>query len=184
MLVRPNPLMQIDEAKIDKWHYPKLPGGSLQMRPYNGPAPEDAWAPIHVATGPVRRFNMEGMPIDGQKNGVSPAEMKSRAPSLREVALLAFTKSPVLDQISESDMECCPPLVTPLLRQAKEVRKIGGRVCSVCDREFVIARTEWIEWWDCSSHETGLESPRIPGERLRPLPFRRLGCSWGCVPKV
>ena len=46
----------------------------------------------------------------------------------------------------------------------------------------MIARSEWIEWWDCGVHENGLKGPRAPGDNLRPLPFKRLGCSWGCVP--
>jgi hypothetical protein len=119
--------------------------------------------------------------VDGQ---LSTTELQARSPSLREVALLAFTRAPFFDQIADSEeMEFYPPLVTRLLRQARDVRNAGGRVCSVCGRAFVIARTEWVEWWDCSTHENGLKGPRSPGEKLRPLPFRRLGCSWGCGPR-
>lgn len=186
MIVRPNPLQQIDGAEIAQWHYQSgsTDGEIPQMHEYDGPAPADAWSPIHVATGPIGRFNMEGRPlVEGQKNGLCTSDIESRAPSLREVALLAFTKSPFFDQVVDSEeMEYCPQLVTRLVRQAREVRNAGGRVCSVCQRNFVIARTEWIEWWDCSTHENGLKGPRSPGEKLRPLPFRRLGCSWGCVP--
>lgn len=184
MTVRPNPLMEIDKAEIAHWHYHPSDSPTddpLQMHNYDGPAPDEAWDPIHVATGPTRRFNMEGMPlVDGQ---LSSTEIQSRSPSLREVALLAFTRAPFFDQIADSEeMEFYPPLVTRLLRQARDVRNAGGRVCSVCGRAFVIARTEWVEWWDCSTHENGLKGPRSPGEKLRPLPFRRLGCSWGCGP--
>lgn len=187
MTVRPNPLLKITESEIAQWHYPKpnqpsAPPLPLKMHSYTGPSPSEAWAPIHVATGPVQRFNMEGQPLIRGK--LSNTEMSSRAPSLREVALLALTKSPTFDYISDTDedLDFCPPLVARLLRQAREVKNAGGRVCSVCGRSFVIARSEWIEWWDCSVHENGFKGPRDPGAALRPLPFKRLGCSWGCVP--
>lgn len=187
MMVRPNPLMQIEDAEIAHWHYRSSPStdDSSKMHNFDGAPPTEAWIPIHVATGPVRRFNMEGMPlVEGQKNGLSTTEVQFRSPSLREVALVAFVKSPFCDQIADSEeMQHCPPLVRRLIQRARDVRDEGGKACSVCGRNFVIARTEWIEWWDCRTHENGLKGPRSPGEALRPLPFKRLGCSWGCVPK-
>ncbi|KAI9041162.1 leucine-rich repeat domain-containing protein [Aspergillus affinis] len=193
LTVRPNPLLQIEEADIAQWHSPEgtdpdSPQGALKLCEYQGPAPEEAWAPIHVATGRVRRFNMEGLPVgEGQTNNLymnrpTEPESESRVPSLREVSLLSFNKSPFFDQIPDSEMEDYPELILRLLRQARAVRDGGGRSCSVCHRSFVIARTEWIEWWDCSTYENGLKGPRCPGETLRPLPFRRLGCSPLCVP--
>ncbi|KAE8390251.1 hypothetical protein BDV23DRAFT_155766 [Aspergillus alliaceus] len=190
MIVRPNPFIQIHEAEIDEWHSPEgtelgSPGEGLRLCDYEGPPPEEAWAPIHVATGPVRRYNMEGMPVDDQASRIcasQPNERESRVPSLREVSLLACTRSSFFDQVSDEEMADYPGLILRLLRQAKEARSSGGRSCSVCHRSFVIARAEWIEWWDCSTYESGLKGPRCSGEKLRPLPFRRLGCSWACVP--
>ncbi|KAA8647242.1 hypothetical protein EYZ11_004742 [Aspergillus tanneri] len=191
LTVRPNPLLQTEDADIAQWHMPEgtyrpSPEASLTLCEYEGPTPEEAWAPIHVATGPVRRFNVEGFPVtEGQASSMyisKPSEHESRVPSLRELSLLACNKSPFFDQIPDSEMAEYPGLILRLLRQAKEVRDGGGRSCTVCHRSFVIARTEWIEWWDCSTYENGLKGPRCPGESLRPLPFRRLGCSWACVP--
>ncbi|KAE8371610.1 hypothetical protein BDV26DRAFT_286630 [Aspergillus bertholletiae] len=189
MVVRPNPLMQIHQAEIAQWHSPAgtepdSPEGTLKLRDYEGPAPEEAWAPIHVATGPVRRFNMEGMPVDAPASASQPAPQESRVPSLREASLLACTRSVFFDQVSDDEMADYPGLILRLLRQAKDVWSGGGRSCSVCHRSFVIARTQWIEWWDCSTYENGLKGPRCPGEKLRPLPFRRFGCSWACVPNA
>lgn len=192
LTVRPNPLLQIEGADIAQWHSPEgtdpaSPEGALKLCEYEGPAPEEAWAPIHVATGRVRRFDMEGRPIGEDQtnmymNRPSEPESESRVPSLREVSLLSFSKSSFFDQIPDSEMEDYPELILRLLRQARAVRDGGGRSCSVCHRSFVIARTEWIEWWDCSTYENGLKGPRCSGERLRPLPFRRLGCSPLCAP--
>ncbi|KAF9886096.1 hypothetical protein FE257_012031 [Aspergillus nanangensis] len=193
LTVRPNPLMPIEDAEIAQWHYPdettpESIEGALKMSQYEGPAPEEAWAPIHVATGPVRRFNMEGFPVDETRlsgGRVSePDRTATRVPSLREVSLLSFSRSSFFDQIPDSEMTEFPALMLRLLRYAREVRNGGGRHCSVCHRAFVIARAEWIEWWDCATYENGLKGPRTPGESLRPLPFRRLGCSWSCVPRV
>ncbi|OJK03185.1 hypothetical protein ASPACDRAFT_58132 [Aspergillus aculeatus ATCC 16872] len=214
LTVRPNPLLQIDdgahdpEAAVAEWHVPRE---ELRSCVYEGPAPEEAWAPVHVATGPVRRYNAEGvlLPPAGSSTSTSttssqPTAMEldadtdtdanpqdrpgptppaaSRVPSLREVALLSLTRSPSFDLLSDAELAGYPALMLRLLRDAREVRAGGGRSCSVCHRGFVLARTEWIEWWDCSTYENGLKGPRPSGEGLRPLPFRRLGCSWGCVP--
>ncbi|PYH40572.1 leucine-rich repeat domain-containing protein [Aspergillus saccharolyticus JOP 1030-1] len=203
LTVRPNPLLQIEEQELLEWHVPQ---NELRSCVYEGPAvPEEAWAPVHVATGPVLRYNAEGMllaerevssssstvmDIDTNANAgtctkivPAPAPLAaSRVPSLREVALLSLTRSPSFDLLPDSELAGYPAMMLRLLRDAREVRSSGGRSCSVCHRSFVIARTEWIEWWDCSTYENGLKGPRPSGESLRPLPFRRLGCSWGCVP--
>ncbi|PYI30295.1 hypothetical protein BP00DRAFT_346448 [Aspergillus indologenus CBS 114.80] len=210
LTVRPNPLLQIDDgdqdpdeaAVVAEWHVPR----ELRACVYDGPAPEEAWAPVHVATGPVRRYNAEGvlLPAELQQHQQQPTAMEldatvtadatpqdvdvmpppaaSRVPSLRECALLSLARSPAFDLLHDAELAGYPALMLRLLRDAREVRAAGGRSCSVCHRGFVLARTEWIEWWDCSTYENGLKGPRPSGESLRPLPFRRLGCSWGCVP--
>ncbi|KAL5343457.1 hypothetical protein BJX70DRAFT_169743 [Aspergillus crustosus] len=179
--VRPNPLFSIGDSEITTHHVTSDTPGSTDLKScdYEGSPPEEAWAPIHVATGPISRYNMEGVPI------LEPQVLshnRSRVPSLREVSLLSFSRSTYFDTITDEDMADFPSLPLRLLREAREVRFVGGRSCSVCHRSFVIARTEWIEWWDVSTYENGLKGPRASGEKLRPLPFRRLGCSLGCLP--
>lgn len=184
LTVRPNPLSQIEESEIAQCHLTSESEGSLEnlkATEYEGSPPEEAWAPIHIATGPVRRFNMEGFPIPDTQVS-TPEQSQSHVPSLREVSLLSFSRSSYFDTISDEEMADFPSLMLRLLRYAREVRSAGGRSCSVCHRSFVIARTEWVEWWDCSTYENGLKGPRVSGEKLRPLPFRRLGCSLACVP--
>ncbi|KAL2822154.1 hypothetical protein BDW59DRAFT_149707 [Aspergillus cavernicola] len=182
LTVRPNPLPHIEESEIAQWHLPESQEGGIALKAceYNGPAPEESWAPIHVATSPIHRFNMEGIPIT--ETPTTPVHLESRVPSLREAALLSFSRSSYFDTIPDDEMADFPSLMLRLLRDARDVRSAGGRSCSVCHRSFVIARTEWIEWWDCSTYENGLKGSRASGERLRPLPFRRLGCSLACLP--
>lgn len=217
LIVRPNPFLQIEAAEIATWHHHassdephasvQNPLPQLRSCDYEGPAPEEAWAPIHVADSPIRRFNMDGLPVDDDRtqspgsssstNQDTTLTHQSRVPSLRELSLLTLSQSPYLDQLLDSaglmdtdadiESDSSPPfyfpeLIARLVRQAHEVRTTGGRSCSVCHRAFIIPRTEWIEWWDCTTYENGLKGPRGPGEVLRPLPFRRLGCSWACVP--
>ncbi|KAL5043503.1 hypothetical protein BDW71DRAFT_187823 [Aspergillus fruticulosus] len=197
LTVRPNPLTEISDpaTKIAQWHLARGSGNEMEHEAglrglraveYGGPAPEEAWAPVHVATGPVRRFNMDGVPIPDTPATTSSASSQSqslsRVPSLREVALLSFSRSTYLDTLPDDELALFPDLALRLFLHARDVRSAGGRSCSVCHRSFVIARTEWIEWWDCSTYENGLKGPRASGEKLRPLPFRRLGCSLGCRP--
>lgn len=182
--------MQIDEAEIAHWHYPNNTtpvslDESLRLQEYESPVPEEAWAPIHIATGPTRRFNTDGYPIpEAQINTAPSNELKSNVPSLREVSLVSLNKSNFFDLTPDSDIADLPELMLRLLRYGREVRAAGGRCCSICHRNFVLPRTEWIEWWDCSTYENGLKGPRASGEKLRPLPFKRLGCSWTCVPDM
>lgn len=179
-IVRSNPLQQIDEAQVSQWHLSTSPDGALRLGEYDHPIPEEAWAPIHIATGPIRRFNMDGYPVTDTQ--ATPDKKESTVPSLREVALVSLNSSNFFDITPDSDIADFPDLMLRLLRHAREVKDAGGRCCSICHRNFVLPRTEWIEWWDCSTYENGLKGPRGSGEKLRPLPFRRLGCSWACVP--
>lgn len=195
MTVHPNPFIPFEQGQtdIEQWHYghTRVSGSDLRLCEYEGPAPEDAWAPIHIATSYVRRFDSEGNLLSGPKslgprqNTAQAQRHTSRVPSLRELALLECNKAPYLDQFLADDASVAgyPNLVIRLLQQALTVRNAGGMSCSVCHRNFVIPRTEWIEWWDCTTYENGLKSPRSSGAELRPLPFLRRGCSWGCLPE-
>jgi hypothetical protein len=65
-----------------------------------------------------------------------------------------------------------PPDVDAILLRA-ECNSNGGynefRNCHVCNKEYVVARAEWIEWW-------------WPSFTV-PFPFKVQVCSWGCVPE-
>ena len=185
LTIHPNPFMSIEEAAgdIEQWHHETGSGDNLRSCEYEGPVPEEAWAPIHVATGNVQRFDAEGKLVPNKAIGKSQNPLTqnptSRVPSLRELGLLECIKAPYLDQFLADDETSAeyPEPVIRLLRKAISVRNAGGMSCSVCHRSFVIARTQWIEWWDCATYENGLKQPRASGAELRPLPFLRRGCT-------
>jgi hypothetical protein len=203
LTVRPNPFIPIEEAQIAEWHYnpnnkkatendetenDEDSSPSLQFQEQES-SPNEGWTPLHVATGPITYMDMEGNPMKDSSSGKRgtltpsvPTSPVNAAPSLREVALRAVSKLPYLEQTTDEELAEYPALIVPLLQQAREVRAAGGQPCSVCQREYVIPRTEWMEWWDFTPCENGMKMPRCPGEKLRPLPFRRFGCSLSCVP--
>ncbi|OJD16774.1 hypothetical protein ACJ73_08853, partial [Blastomyces percursus] len=141
----------------------------------------------------------------------SPSSSSSSSlfsPSLRDIALRAYNRGPQISHLIEPDTFAGPAIILELLKQAEKVRDAGGKKCSVCARSFVITRAQWIEWWDCESHGMGAprhgssgvgveddghdygvsrtlreEMSRIArGRALKPLPFLREVCCWGCVP--
>ncbi|KAJ5582329.1 hypothetical protein N7535_000949 [Penicillium sp. DV-2018c] len=204
LYLRPNPFLPFEEAHIKTWHckpetediseteeqeqeqepntIPRLKQ-PLQVQPpasHQLAANTHPCAPIHVATGPTHIMDLDGKPTESNSSNND----NNAAPSLRELALRAVTKLPYLDQTTDEELAEFPPLLVPLLKRAREVRLAGGQTCSVCGKEYVLARTEWLEWWDVSPHVSGLLTPRRDGDLLRPLPFRRFGCSLACVPSA
>lgn len=188
---RPNPYPEIEESDIAVWYRgsgPKddngIPQDALQFTKYKGDPPADAWEAIRVATSPVERLNMDGQIVETNtaQESSKTENQAAHPPSLRELALRTLAKIPSLEHVTDAEISEFPPLLVPLFKLARSWRVEGGWRCSVCDREYVHPRTQWTEWWDCTPQENGMKRPRAPGERLRPLPFRRFGCSWGCLP--
>ena len=112
--------------------------------------------------------------------GPRTEERANTAPSLLEIALRACYKSPQLSQLPFLLPDTYPHL-TELLKKTFRLKEAGSQVCSVCKREYIIPRTEWVEWWYC---EPGGNTPREPDRVLAqdrgPVPFLRRGCSWSC----
>ena len=110
-----------------------------------------------------------------------PTEEQIRVPSLLELALRACYKAPQLSQLpfllpEDVDVEH----LIQLLKQTLYLKEAGGRECSVCGREYIVPRTEWVEWWcllppnSSGKHESALDRSGVP------IPFLRRGCSWAC----
>lgn len=149
---------------------------------WDPPAHIDLWGVVRVATGPVKRLDMDGQRVGNASSPDTTTTWAAHPPSLRELALRTLVKMPGLERVTDEELTEFPPLLRPLFSLAKSWRSNGGWRCSVCEREYVHPRTQWTEWWDCMPHENGMKMHRTTGHRLRPLPFRRYGCSWDCVP--
>ncbi len=117
----------------------------------------------------------------------------SRSPSLLEVALTACSRTTQLPYLTELLPRDSPPYVHKILADAAIKKASGGSKCTICNRDFVLPRTEWIEWWEIAKNldqgTTALSaaSPLRQMENDRDIlesmvPLIRRGCSWLCVP--
>ena len=117
---------------------------------------------------------------EGEFLGPLPNE-RSKTPSLHELALRACYKSPHLSQLPFMLPDDTPPHITRLLQTTWKLKEAGGKTCSVCGQEYIIPRTEWVEWWYCIPW-TGIQNERIEAmaKDRGPVPLLRRGCSWAC----
>ena len=110
-----------------------------------------------------------------------PAEEQTKVPSLLELALRACYKAPQLSQLPfllPEDVD-----MTHLIRLLKRtfyLKEAGGRKCSVCEREYIVPRTEWVEWWCLLPPHSSGKSESALDRSGGPIPFLRSGCSWAC----
>ncbi|MCJ1309285.1 hypothetical protein MMC25_002944 [Agyrium rufum] len=75
------------------------------------------------------------------------------------------------DQDQDQENEPFPAHLLNLLKRVYLDRPAGSKLCTVCEREYIVPRTEWIEWWG-----------RLASSAGSPVPLLRNGCSWQCVP--
>jgi hypothetical protein len=116
----------------------------------------------------------------------------SRAPALLEVALAACAKTSQLPFLADYLPEDSPPSLYELLAKAAEKKESGGSKCTICARNFIIPRTEWIEWWEIAKvlDRNAMASAASPLRQMENerdvlesmVPLIRRGCSWLCVP--
>ncbi|RDL36149.1 uncharacterized protein BP5553_06761 [Venustampulla echinocandica] len=128
-----------------------------------------------------------------------PGNYLSRAPSLLEVALNACSQAPQLPNLPSLLHEECPSYLSSLLATALAKKESGGSKCTICQRNFIIPRVEWIEWWEIAKildHKTIAGMASAASTSSSPLrgagnkrdilesmvPLMRKGCSWRCVP--
>lgn len=124
------------------------------------------------------------------------------APSLFELTLRSLSIHPQLPHLPFLLPPTAPPTFAPALKQTYHLKQAGGQKCTICQRAFIIARTEWMEWWQLSVRPQ-MPVPRwdearrevrfdpvltavVPGESrwvsAGLVPFVRRGCGWRCGP--
>ena len=106
----------------------------------------------------------------------SPAQDAKHTNSLATMAVHSALEHMYHEDLSYQDLrerigEPLPRVAAALLEQAERNNCAGFgefRECHVCEREYIIARAEWVEWWIVKS--------------CKVLPFKVRVCSWACVP--
>jgi Leucine-rich repeat (LRR) protein len=164
--------------------------------------------PMYMSSTPVVYFDIDGSPLDSNLFPVpsriphtndtllftlplddshhTVESSASRVHSLFELATSCVQNVSTLPQLQNLLPEDSPSTLFNALETATTIHEEEGeRRCSVCNRSYVIPRTEWVEFWH-----------RVPVHVLTPerltasgldelfLPFLRRGCSWGCVPRL
>lgn len=162
-----------------------------------GPRLPDHSSATHVAPHAPLGSNLM-VPIAPLNDSPVPPQsqyLSYRAPSLLELATRAWSSSSEQPSLSDwlNDADAEPEHLSQLLSFAALLREreAGDRVCTVCNRTFVIPRTEWIEWWQIDmvrpEINSSVASPLRNWENRRDntekyVPLMRRGCSWRCVP--
>ncbi|KAF2141879.1 uncharacterized protein K452DRAFT_271736 [Aplosporella prunicola CBS 121167] len=181
---------------------PETPPHSYDDSGYRELRPWRAWKqyPVFFASTPVARMEFDGSLARGSPQRPSqvlsndshfpwPSLDYSPAEDLRDIP---STRVPSLFELSLRTASRCarpkdlrdllpPDSPDPVLRAIDETVKAsdnGGQHCSVCHKEYVLPRAEWLEYWHyvpdslvCSANECY-------------LPFLRKACSWGCAKAV
>jgi len=111
-----------------------------------------------------------------------PLHKRTKTPSLMELAIRACYKTTQLSQLPFLLPPDCPIHIKRLLESTWKLKESGGKRCSVCGSDYIIPRTEWVEWWYCTpSHgRSSSHDPSVPAHEGTPVPLLRRGCSWQC----
>ena len=154
--------------------------------------------PAFIASTPVTFFRFDGtlephsqisptaLPLDVRHLPASlsgpaaspPSTSSMYAPSLLDLAIRVSTQHLSHAQILSLLPPDTPSHILQVLDAAENIRKTNGSAqqdCSVCGRPFIIARTEWIEYWHCTPDTFCFATDDLF------WPFLRRGCSWGCA---
>jgi hypothetical protein len=168
----------------------------------------NAVGPMYMSSTPVVYFDVDGspfennsfpipsriphnnhnllftLPLDEDQGTVEPSA--SRVHSLFELAISCAQNVSTLPQLHKLMPEDSPSTVFNALQTATTIQEEEGeRRCSVCNRNYVIPRTEWVEFWHrVPVHVLAPERLTASGLDELFLPFLRRSCSWGCVPRL
>lgn len=164
------------------------------IRRYVVPAqPKRFMEAIAVASTPITYLGIDGKPVDG---GVAPSEMTteqvrelicqsldvsdeppaaaSSVPSLFELGLRGALRASNLAKAAAEVPADTPPSVMQGLEAAIERSTEPPRECTTCDTDYVIARTEWIEFVRILTTPDPVQADQLF------LPLLHRGCSWNC----
>jgi hypothetical protein len=132
-----------------------------------------------VAYGIPDYFGNDGAPIAQAANRIMPRELGrgSSSRSLTQTALLGFCNQQDGAGLPEWLLDDLPPNVRKLLESARVIQESGGRDCTLCRRQMVIPRKQWIEWWSMSAYHAH-STPTSSSDKV--YPFLRQQCALAC----
>jgi hypothetical protein len=107
-----------------------------------------------------------------------PSTVRSAAPSLFELSARACARSQYVGQLSTLLPEDASPPVNTAISKVIESREVGMQHCSVCSRQFLVPRAQWVDYYHVG-HGSEMCSQ---SEMFRP--FVRRSCSWVCVGRL
>ncbi|KAI7482499.1 hypothetical protein KC351_g5690 [Hortaea werneckii] len=126
---------------------------------------------ISQAEGPDFSATLESTNREPSSNG------SHLVPSLFETALrrlqVDYNLLEFMPHLSDSGMSTS--LSSAIRRATSNVLCNGNETCSLCGKNFVIARAEWMEYW---FHGFSSQQELTPESVL---PFLRRACSWNCA---
>ena len=158
--------------------------------------------PIYVARTPTTYYDADGcltsesenfvlnadsdavVPVALLKPGRFTSDRSTRVRSLFELAIQSAFTSPSLPTLHEYLPAETPDCVVSALETATMIQEEEGcRKCSVCRREYILPRTEWLEFWHrVVVHPSKPKTLQAQSIDELFLPFLRRGCSLQCVP--
>ncbi|KAK3115204.1 hypothetical protein LTR53_005708 [Teratosphaeriaceae sp. CCFEE 6253] len=155
---------------------------------------------IYLASSSVRYFGIDGRPLrrsggqraaGGEDDWSATMDPYSHAPhtgrgthtpSLFELSLRSIQRTHDLSDFlhpptptTAVSYGLSSPLASALHVAATNAATHGNETCSTCQREYIVARAEWLEYWF-----TGFPSQAELSEESV-LPFRRRACNWSCA---
>lgn len=131
---------------------------------------------IYLASSSVRYFDAVGMPWRRSDESYEivfghAASTASKSPSLFELVLRCAQREYNLAGLPIH----IPAAVSTALNKAAKDVEVGNQRCTTCNREFIIPRAEWMEYWFSGPPtQAALTQDAI-------LPFLRKACSWACA---
>ncbi|OBT51141.1 hypothetical protein VE04_08621 [Pseudogymnoascus sp. 24MN13] len=161
-------------------------GSKTCDNPEHDHARHSEWRRRFKCRSQVKFFDLHGSPVKAPE--VPTARPASNTPSLLELCVKTWADAPNMPNLDEYLSGDYPEKLQHVLDDARRLREteVPGRKCTICERRFVVPRTEWIEWWEIEQSPAGTvtaeETVRPRDVIERQLPFMRRGCSWKCVP--
>jgi hypothetical protein len=143
-------------------------------------SPLFAQHPVYLASSEVSRFSIDGSPEPGsasfrhQRGVVAAAPLHSSSSKESTVKSL-FEQSVFVASQHDVDYRDLPQAIRSAMSIAQDSWDEGGRICSVCKKQYVIPRTEWLDYYYIA------QSSLIISESDVAWPFLRRGCTFGCV---